>query len=138
MTSLAITRERELGTMENLLAMPVRPVEVMLGKIIPYVGLAYVQTLLILVVSVTVFAVPVRGSVPLLLFALGVFIACNLAMGFACSGSAIGTVRVTINQSISKFRFIFKRHIARTAFGRRHKSSAGSFAGCAWRRPPCF
>ena len=40
-----------------------------------------------------------------------------------------------INQSISKFRFIFKRHIARTAFGRRHKSSAGSFAGCAWRRP---
>ena len=43
-----------------------------------------------------------------------------------------------INQSISKFRFIFKRHIARTAFGRRHKSSAGSFAGCAWRRPPCF
>ena len=88
MTSLAITRERELGTMENLLAMPVRPVEVMLGKIIPYVGLAYVQTLLILVVSVTVFAVPVRGSVPLLLFALGVFIACNLAMGFACSTMA--------------------------------------------------
>ena len=70
--------------MENLLAMPVRPVEVMLGKIIPYVGLAYVQTLLILVVSVTVFAVPVRGSVPLLVFACGVFIACNLAMGFAC------------------------------------------------------
>ena len=88
MTSLAITKERELGTMENLLAMPVRPVEVMLGKIIPYVGLAYVQTALILTVSVLVFAVPVRGSIPLLLLALGVFIACNLAMGFAFSTMA--------------------------------------------------
>jgi ABC-2 type transport system permease protein len=85
MTSLAITREREMGTMENLLAMPVRPVEVMLGKIIPYVGLAYVQTALILVVSVIVFNVPVRGSIALLLLALGVFIACNLAMGFTFS-----------------------------------------------------
>jgi ABC-2 type transport system permease protein len=88
MTSLAITRERESGTMENLLATPVRPVEVMLGKIIPYVGLAYVQTALILVVSVTVFQVPIRGSIPLLLLALGVFIACNLAMGFAFSTMA--------------------------------------------------
>jgi ABC-2 type transport system permease protein len=88
MTSLVITRERETGTMENLLAMPVRPVEVMLGKIIPYVGLAYVQTLLILAVSVLVFSVPVRGSILLLLFALGVFIACNLAMGFAFSTMA--------------------------------------------------
>ena len=85
MTSLAITREREMGTMENLLAMPVRPVEVMLGKIVPYVGLAYVQTGLILVVSVAVFDVPVRGSIPLLLLALGVFIACNLALGFTFS-----------------------------------------------------
>jgi ABC-2 type transport system permease protein len=88
MTSLAITREREMGTMENLLAMPVRPVEVMLGKIIPYVGLAYVQTALILAVSVLVFDVPVRGSIPLLLVALGIFIACNLAMGFAFSTMA--------------------------------------------------
>jgi ABC-2 type transport system permease protein len=88
MTSLAITREREMGTMENLMAMPVRPAEVMLGKIIPYVGLAYVQTALILAVSVVVFEVPVRGSIPLLLLALGVFIACNLAMGFAFSTMA--------------------------------------------------
>jgi ABC-2 type transport system permease protein len=88
MTSLAITRERETGTMENLLAMPVRPVEVMLGKIIPYVGLAYVQTALILIVSVLVFQVPVRGSIPLLLLALGMFIACNLAIGFTFSTMA--------------------------------------------------
>ena len=88
MTSLAITRERESGTMENLLAMPIRPLEVMLGKILPYVGLAYVQTALILAVSIGVFHIPVRGSVLLLLLSLGVFIACNLAMGFAFSTMA--------------------------------------------------
>jgi ABC transporter DrrB family efflux protein len=84
-TALAITREREAGTMENLLAMPVRPIEVMLGKIVPYVALGYVQVLLILTLSVLVFAVPVRGSVPLLLLALGVFIAGNLALGLTFS-----------------------------------------------------
>jgi ABC-2 type transport system permease protein len=84
-TALSITREREAGTMENLLAMPVRPIEVMLGKIIPYVGLGYVQVLLILGVSVLVFGVPVRGSVLLLLLVLGLFIACNLALGFTFS-----------------------------------------------------
>jgi ABC-2 type transport system permease protein len=100
MTSLAITRERETGTMENLLAMPVRPVEVMLGKIIPYVGLAYVQTALILTVAVVVFHVPVRGSIPLLLLALGVFIACNLAMGFAFSTMATTQMQA---QQLSQF-----------------------------------
>jgi ABC-2 type transport system permease protein len=84
-TALAITREREAGTMENLLAMPVRPIEVMLGKIVPYVALGYVQVLLILTLAVLVFAVPVRGSVPLLLLALGVFIAGNLALGLTFS-----------------------------------------------------
>ena len=85
MTSLAITRERETGTMENLLAMPVRPIEVMLGKIIPYVGLAYVQAFLILGTAVVVFGIPIRGSLVLLLLVLGVFIACNLALGFTFS-----------------------------------------------------
>jgi ABC-2 type transport system permease protein len=87
-TTLAITREREQGTMENLLAMPIRPTEVMLGKIIPYVGLGYIQTALILLVAVFVFHVPVLGSVPLLLAALGLFIACNLAIGFTFSSIA--------------------------------------------------
>jgi ABC-type multidrug transport system permease subunit len=71
--------------MENLLAMPVRPIEVMLGKIIPYIGLAYVQTFIILGISVFVFGIPIRGSLTLLLLALGAFIACNLALGFAFS-----------------------------------------------------
>jgi len=84
-TTLSITRERETGTMEHLLAMPVRPVEVMLGKIVPYVGLGYVQVMLILTVSALAFQVPVRGSILLLLLALGVFIAGNLALGILFS-----------------------------------------------------
>ncbi|HUB15253.1 MAG TPA: ABC transporter permease [Acetobacteraceae bacterium] len=84
-TTLSITRERESGTMEHLLSMPVRPVEVMLGKIVPYVGLGYVQVMLILTVSALAFHVPVRGSIPLLLVALGVFIAGNLALGILFS-----------------------------------------------------
>jgi ABC-type multidrug transport system permease subunit len=84
-TALSMTREREAGTMENLLSMPVRPLEVMFGKITPYVGLGYVQVFLILGVSVAVFGVPVHGSIPLLLVVLGLFIACNLALGFTFS-----------------------------------------------------
>jgi ABC-2 type transport system permease protein len=84
-TALAVTRERERGTMENLLAMPIRPLEVMLGKIVPYIVLGYVQITLILVVAATVFAVPMRGSIALLLLGLGLFIAANLAVGFAFS-----------------------------------------------------
>jgi ABC-2 type transport system permease protein len=84
-TSLAVTRERERGTMENLLSTPVRPLEVMLGKIVPYVLLGYVQTVLILAVSVAVFGIPVRGSFLPLVVGLGFFIAANLAVGFAFS-----------------------------------------------------
>jgi ABC-2 type transport system permease protein len=80
-TTLAITRERERGTMENLLAMPVRPIEVMIAKITPYVLIGYVQVILILVAASIFFALPIRGSVPLLLAALGLFIASNLALG---------------------------------------------------------
>jgi len=84
-TTLSITRERERGTMENLLAMPVRPVEVMLAKIVPYVAIGYLQVLLILAIAALVFAVPVRGSLVLLVLALGLFIASNLALGFTFS-----------------------------------------------------
>ncbi len=84
-TTLAITRERERGTMENLLAMPVRPIEVMIAKIVPYVVIGYVQVGLILVASAIFFQLPIRGSVPLLLGALGLFIASNLALGVTFS-----------------------------------------------------
>jgi ABC-type multidrug transport system permease subunit len=84
-TTLAITRERERGTMENLLAMPVKPIEIMIAKIAPYVVIGYIQIALILVCSTLFFALPIRGSLPLLLAALGVFISSNLALGVTFS-----------------------------------------------------
>jgi ABC-2 type transport system permease protein len=84
-TTLSITRERERGTMENLLAMPVRPVEVMLAKIVPYIFIGYIQVFLIMAISAAVFALPMRGSILLLMLALGLFIASNLALGFTFS-----------------------------------------------------
>ena len=84
-TTLSITRERERGTMENLLAMPVRPIEVMVAKIVPYIAIGYVQVVLIMAISSTVFGLPIRGSLVLLILALGLFIASNLALGFTFS-----------------------------------------------------
>jgi ABC-type multidrug transport system permease subunit len=84
-TTLSITRETERGTMENLLAMPVRPIEVMLAKVVPYIVIGYVQVVLIVVIAVVVFGLPVRGSIPLLSVALGLFIASNLALGITFS-----------------------------------------------------
>ncbi|MBK7471485.1 MAG: ABC transporter permease [Betaproteobacteria bacterium] len=85
MTALAITRERERGTMENLLATPAKPVEVMFGKIVPYILIGYVQVLVILVVARLLFDVPMVGSLALLSVVLVVFIAANLAVGFTFS-----------------------------------------------------
>jgi ABC-2 type transport system permease protein len=84
-TALAITRERERGTMENLLSMPTRPVEVMIGKIAPYVLVGYVQMILIMLAAKLLFDVPMVGSIPLLLAVTLVFIAANLAMGITFS-----------------------------------------------------
>jgi ABC-2 type transport system permease protein len=85
MTTLSITKERERGTMENLLAMPVRPIEVMLAKIVPYVFIGYIQVFLILIASALFFQLPLRGSLPTLLVALGLFIGGNLALGITFS-----------------------------------------------------
>ncbi|MBK8159622.1 MAG: ABC transporter permease [Rhodospirillaceae bacterium] len=85
MTSLAVTRERERGTMENLLAMPVLPMEVMLGKILPYIVVGYVQVAIIIVAARYLFTVPLVGSLPLLSLAAIIFIAANLAVGFTFS-----------------------------------------------------
>ncbi len=85
MTSLAMTRERERGTMESLLATPVRPIEVMTGKIVPYIIVGYLQVTIILLASKLLFSVPMIGSLLLLSIALIVFIAANLAVGFTFS-----------------------------------------------------
>jgi len=84
-TALAITRERERGTMENLLSMPTRPLEVLVGKIIPYIMVGYVQVGLILVAAKVIFHVPMVGSLGLLLAVAMVFIIANLAVGLTFS-----------------------------------------------------
>jgi ABC-2 type transport system permease protein len=88
MTSLGVTRERERGTMESLLAMPVRPLEVMCGKILPYILIGYVQATVILLAARFLFQVPVAGNLVLLGLVLILFIAANLAVGFTFSTAA--------------------------------------------------
>ena len=85
MTSIAVTRERERGTMESLLATTARPFEVMVAKITPYILIGYMQVALILTASRLLFEVPMIGSVWLLSAALIVFIAANLSVGFTFS-----------------------------------------------------
>jgi ABC-2 type transport system permease protein len=85
MTGLAMTREQERGTMENLLAMPIRPLEVMLGKIAPYIFVGYVQVTIIILAAHYLFDVPVIGSLPLLFGSAIFFIAANLSVGFTFS-----------------------------------------------------
>lgn len=84
-TALAITREYERGTMENLLATPLKPLEVMVGKIVPYIIVGYLQIFLILFVARFLFGVPMEGSVILLLILCLPYIAANLAMGLTFS-----------------------------------------------------
>ena len=84
-TSIAMTRERERGTLENLLAMPAHPLEVMLAKIVPFIFVGYIQVTLVLLGAKFIFGVPMEGSILLLLAAVGLFIAANLGVGFTFS-----------------------------------------------------
>lgn len=84
-TALVITRERERGTMESLLAMPVRPLEVILGKLIPYIFVGYIQVLVILLIGHFIFNVPIDGNIILLLLCCLPFIMANLAVGLTFS-----------------------------------------------------
>ncbi len=85
MTSIAMTRELERGTMENLLATPVTPLEVMTGKIVPYIVVGYVQVVVILTAAKFLFEVPMVGSLALLSGVLIFFVATNLSIGFTFS-----------------------------------------------------
>jgi ABC-2 type transport system permease protein len=85
MTGLAVTREQERGTMEMLLATPVKPIEVMCGKILPYIIVGYVQVAIILGAAKVLFAVPMLGSLVLLSLSLVLFMAANLGVGFTFS-----------------------------------------------------
>jgi ABC-2 type transport system permease protein len=110
-TALAITRERERGTMENLLSTPVRPFEVMVGKIVPYITVGYVQVTLILLAARFIFNVPMLGSLPLLYAVALLFIAANLAMGITFSTLAKNQL-----QAVQMATFFFLPSILLTGF----------------------
>ena len=84
-TSLSVTREVERGTMESLLSMPISPLEIMLGKIAPYVLVGFMQALLIVIAGLTLFSVPIHGNLALLAVLTTLFIATNLAFGYTFS-----------------------------------------------------
>jgi ABC-2 type transport system permease protein len=116
MTSMAMTRERERGTLENLLATPVRPLEMMVGKILPYVLIGYVQVLIVFGAAQVLFAVPMAGSFALLSAMVLLFIIATLAVGFTFSTvarSQMQSMQMTMfyflpNMLLSGFMFPFK------------------------------
>jgi ABC-2 type transport system permease protein len=115
-TALSVTREIERGTMESLLAMPIRPVEIMLGKIAPYVVVGGLQTALILVAARLLFDVPVIGSLALLIALTMLFIVANLSIGYTFSTIATNQLQAMQmsfffflpNMLISGFMFPFR------------------------------
>lgn len=88
MTSMALTREIERGTMENLLSMPATALEIMLGKVLPYLGVGAVQVVVVLVAARLIFGVPFVGSLPLLLGGVFVFVAALVILGYLISTAA--------------------------------------------------
>jgi len=84
-TALSVTREIERGTMESLLSMPITPFEIMLGKIVPYILVGFVQATLIIGIGITLFGVPVVGSLAVLAALSTLFIATNLSIGYTFS-----------------------------------------------------
>ena len=85
MTAISITREKETGTMEMLLVSPIRPRAIVVGKVIPYIVLGFISVILVLVAARSVFGVPLRGSVTLLLAESGLYIVTALALGIVIS-----------------------------------------------------
>lgn len=116
MTGLAITRERERGTMENLLAMPARPIEVMTGKIVPYIAIGLLQVTLILVAARLLFQVPFLGRLHVLYGVALLFVAANLTVGITLSSLAknqLQAMQMTVfyflpNILLSGFMFPFR------------------------------
>ena len=116
MTGLAITRERERGTMENLLAMPATPIEVMTGKLIPYIGIGLIQSTIILLAARYVFHVPFFGNIGAIYLVALLFVAANLTVGITLSSVAqnqLQAVQLTIfyflpNILLSGFMFPFQ------------------------------
>lgn len=111
LTSMAMARERERGTLEQLIVSPVRKIELVIGKILPYVAIGYVQMTLILIAGRVVFDVPVVGSLPLLYLLAFAFIAANLAIGLFFS-----TVAKTQQQAMQMSFFFLLPNILLSGF----------------------
>ncbi len=88
MTALSLTREVERGTMENMMTMPVRPIEMMAGKIVPYLMIGVIQSIFILALARLLFDVPILGNLFVLMISLVIFITSNLSIGFTISSFA--------------------------------------------------
>jgi ABC-2 type transport system permease protein len=110
-TGLAITRERERGTMENLLSTPATALEVMAGKIVPYVVIGLVQVTLVLALAKLLFDVPMQGSLVALYAAVLLFIAANLTLGLTFS-----TIAANQLQSMQMTVFFFLPSILLSGF----------------------
>ncbi len=110
-TSMAIVRERERGTMEQLIVTPLKTYELMLGKIIPYIFVGYVQVTLALIVGIVVFDLPVRGSIGLLYGLTSLFIIASLALGVL-----ISTIAQTQMQAMQMSFFIFLPSVLLSGF----------------------
>jgi ABC-2 type transport system permease protein len=110
-TSIALTRETERGTMENLLATPVRPLEVMIGKTTPYIGVGAIQVGIVLLVATLLFRIPFTGSFLAFLIAVTLFIFANLMLGYL-----ISTVARTQMQAMQMTFFVFLPSILLSGF----------------------
>lgn len=110
-TSFSLARERERGTLENLYAMPLRPLEVMLGKLLPFIIGAYVQLTIVLILAKLVFDIPMLGSFWVLSLGLVLFIMANLAVGFTFS-----TIAKTQLQAVQMSTFFFLPSILLSGF----------------------
>lgn len=111
MTAVALTRETERGTMENLLAMPSSPLEIMLGKVLPYAGVGAVQVVVVLIAAKLLFFVPFVGGLPLLLSSILVFV-----LGLVLLGYTISTVSRTQMQAMQLTFFFFLPSILLSGF----------------------
>ncbi len=111
MTSIALTRETERGTMENLLAMPASPLEIMLGKVLPYLVVGAVQVTVVLAASKLLFSIPFAGSLPLLLAAILIFVLALVLLGYT-----ISTVARTQMQALQLTFFFFLPSILLSGF----------------------
>ncbi len=111
LTSMAVVREREIGTMEQLMVTPIRPLELILGKTLPFVLISYVDILLVTAVGILWFDISIQGSFPLLLFGAGLYLMSAIGMGLF-----ISTISRTQQQALMASFFFYLPAILLSGF----------------------